>query len=78
MSISSEPCYECGDVIPDGLGQPARTCLGVLPGGAQYWVWVEVCPECARRTGRERRLWLALVFLLVALLTFVVAYSLLP
>jgi hypothetical protein len=78
MSVSSEPCYECGRGIPDGLGEPARACLGVLPGGVEHWGWVEVCPECARRAERRRRLGLLLVFVLVALLTSAVAYPLLP
>jgi hypothetical protein len=78
MSIASEPCYECGRGIPDGLGQPARACLGILPDGAQYWAWVEVCPECAQHAARLRHLWTALTFVLVALLTSAIAYPLLP
>ena len=78
MSVSSEPCYECGRGIPDGLAQPARACLGVLPGGAQHWAWVDVCPDCARRSVLRRRLWLSVVMVLVALLTSAVAYPLLP
>ncbi len=78
MSVASEPCYECGRAIPDGLGEPARAYLGVLPGGAEHWAWVEVCPDCARRSARQRRLGLALVFVVVALLTSAVAYPLLP
>jgi hypothetical protein len=78
MSVSTELCYECGRGIPDGLGEPARACLGVLPGGARHWARVEVCPACARRAERQRRLWLALAFALVALVTGAVAYPLLP
>jgi hypothetical protein len=78
MSVASEPCYECGRAIPDGCGEPARACLGVLPGGAEHWVQVEVCPECARESARQRRLGLMLVFVLVALLTSAVAYPLMP
>jgi hypothetical protein len=78
MSVSSEVCYECGRGIPDGLGEPAQACLGVLPGGAQHWSWVEVCPDCARRAARHRRLWLALAFALVAALTSAIAIPLLP
>jgi hypothetical protein len=78
VSVSSELCYECGSAIPDGLGESALACLGVLPGGAEHWVEVEVCPECARESARQRRLGLLLVFVLVALLTFAVAFPLLP
>jgi hypothetical protein len=78
MSVSSEPCYECGRAIPDGLGQSARACIGVLPGGAQYWAWVDICPDCAQRSEQRRRLWLSVVLVLVALLSGAVAYPLLP
>jgi hypothetical protein len=78
MSVSPDCCYECGCDIPDGLSEPARACLGILPGGAQYWDWVDVCPECARRNSARRRARLMLALLLVALLTSVIAYPLLP
>lgn len=78
MSIVTEPCYECGCGIPEGYGEPVRACLGTLPGGEQYWSWVEVCPECARQAVRRRRLWMAMTFVMVALFTSAVAYPLLP
>jgi hypothetical protein len=78
MSVSTDSCYECGRGIPDGVGELAHVCLGVLPGDIPHWAWVEVCPECARRAGLQRRLWLSLVFVLVAVLTSIVAYPLLP
>ncbi|HEX5271008.1 MAG TPA: hypothetical protein VFW33_10990 [Gemmataceae bacterium] len=78
MSVASEPCYECGRAVPDGCGEPARACLGVLPGGGRHWAWVEVCPACARKSARQRRLALLLVSVMVALLTSAVAYPLLP
>lgn len=73
MSIASETCYECGRDIPDGLGQPASACVGTLPGGTFLWSWVDVCPECALKSQRRSRLWLAFACVLVALLTFAVA-----
>jgi hypothetical protein len=78
MSISSEPCYECGRCIPDGSGEAAQVCFGILPGGARYWTWVEVCPECARRSARDRWLWRAVAFVLISILTSAVAYPFLP
>jgi hypothetical protein len=78
MSVAFERCYECGCAIPDGCAEPARARLGVLPDGAEHWVQVEVCPECARESARQRRLGLLLVFVVVTLLTSAVAYPLLP
>jgi hypothetical protein len=78
MSVSIESCYECGHAIPDGLSEPARVCLGILPGDIQYWAWVDICPDCVQRLGMRRRLWMSLVFVLVVVLTFTVAYPLLP
>ncbi len=78
MSVASESCYECGRAVPDGRGAPTRACIAVLPGGARHWAWVEVCPDCARKSARQRRLGLLLVFVLVSLLTAAVSYPLLP
>jgi hypothetical protein len=78
MSVVSQPCYECGRDITDDCGQTARVCIGLLPGGDYCWAVVDICPDCARRTAGQRRLWLAVTFVLVALLTFAIAYPLLP
>jgi hypothetical protein len=50
----------------------------MLPGDVPYWAWVEVCPNCVQRSARDRRLWLSLAFVLVALITSILAYPLLP
>jgi hypothetical protein len=78
MSVAYERCYECGCAIPEGCAEPARACLGVLPGGAEHWTWVDVCPECALSAARQRRLGLLLVFVVVSLLTMAVAFPLMP
>jgi len=79
MSVSSEPCYECGRNIPDGWGEPLYACLWRLPGlGEERWDWVEVCPSCASRQRRDRVLLLGMVSLIVGALTALVAYPLLP
>jgi hypothetical protein len=72
-----DTCYDCGCVMPDG-GQPFLACLWKSPaGGAEHWAEVEVCPICARRRDRRRRVWLTVLCILVALLTAAVAYPLL-
>jgi hypothetical protein len=78
MAIASEVCYECGRGIPEGLSQPIRACVGVLPGGVKHWAWVDLCPRCVRELERQRRLRDALIFMLVALLTSILAFPLMP
>ena len=63
---------------PEGLAEPARACVGMLPGGVPHWLEVDVCPECAHQMHRRRHLWQTLTIVLIALLTSLLAYPLMP
>ncbi|HEX5272181.1 MAG TPA: hypothetical protein VFW33_16910 [Gemmataceae bacterium] len=74
-----DPCYDCGCDATGG--EQCLACLWKSPGaaGAEHWALVDVCPACARRRARRRRTLFACLFLLpVGVITFLVAYKLLP
>ncbi len=73
-----DPCYDCGGDATGG--EQCLACLWKSPGaeGAEHWTLVDVCPACARRRGRRRRALLLVLLLPVALLSFLVAYKVLP
>jgi hypothetical protein len=77
MSVITETCYDCGCDVAEGACQTVRACLWSLPGAGQHWAQVPICSACA---GRRRHLSAALagVWLLLAALTALVAYPLLP
>jgi hypothetical protein len=74
----SDACYDCGREV--AVGQLAYACLwkAPAPDGTEFWGWVEVCSACARRRDRRHQVLLAVVVLIVAVLTAVLAYPVLP
>jgi len=79
MSVSSESCYECGQDIAEGVGEPLYACLWNLPGaGGHHWAWVQVCPSCGAARRSRRTALLAGVALLVGALTALAGYHFLP
>ena len=78
MSVSTDTCFDCGEVLFGDEGEPLRACLWELPGAGEYWGWVQICPECAAQRRYQRALSLILVALVASALTALVAFPLLP
>ncbi len=78
MAVSTDVCYDCGQVLFGDEGEPLRACLWESPAGGEHWAWVQVCPNCAGQRRYQRAVSLTLVVLVVSALTALLTFPMLP
>src|SRR5689334_4485336 len=78
MPVSTESCFDCGQVLFAEEGEPLRACLWELPGAGEYWASVQICPECAAQRRYQRALTLLVAVVVVSALTALAAFPFIP